>query len=266
MILLTVALLGQVQSATLLQPPKIRHLRMLAQVHRVWDPSTGKPMGVVPFALANDFTPGIRDSATFAVELRDHITEAARERDATGPAIGQLFPGSPRMSGAFYAALPVKPAKWQVVAHEPGGRAEKKIDLQVAPLPEGPFVISDVMIGSERQGVAWQPGALPVSLAPKQIVLTDGSIQLNYQIRTISAHQSLRTSFLITRVVEESDQEGEVLKLVFPDERVVVGVNQIQREIDASRLPGSRYRLDVEVFAKDGTSLGKTTGMLELVR
>ncbi len=174
---MTLALLAQVQSATLLQPPHIRHLRMLAQVHRVWDPATGQQMGVVPFALANDFTPGIRDSANFDVDIRGAEKSTAALPDASVHASATLFPASPRMSGAFYLPLPSKAGTWRVTA-----------------------------------------------------------------------------------------QEGEVITLGFPGERVVAGLNLVQREIDASRLPGSRYRIDVEVFAKEGQSLGKASGMIELVR
>lgn len=265
-VLLTVTLLAQVHSATVQQPPHIRHLRMLAQVHRVWDPNTGKQMGVVPFALANDFTPGIRDSAKFEVDLRGADRGNADMADALTHSAAMLFPAAPRMSGAFYIPLPGKPSKWRVTAHEPEGRAEKHIELAVTPLVEGPFALSDVVIGSAQQGVSWTPGSVPISLAPKQIVFSDRWVQLNYQVRSESARTGLRTRLIITRIIDETAQDGEVITLGFPGERVAAGLNLVQREIDASRLSGSRYRIDVEVLDKAGLSLGMTSGMIELVR
>ena len=249
-------------------PPPVRdhHVRMGAQVHRLWDPASGNQIGLVPFVLAVDIFFHIGDSAVFNVDLRAQSRPSQSETDSPAHRTVVLQGSSPRASGALSFVIPAAPGDWRIIVKEAGRKLESSIDLPLSRIREASLAFSDLVIGARGQGVTWRLAGEEITLAPNQIVSATELIQVYYQVRADTAVAQARTRMTVFRVIANSVQEDEVVSLSFPAEPIPTGISHVQREIDVSHLGGSRYRVMVEVLAPNGERIGTTTGMLELIR
>lgn len=264
--MLTVVLLAQVV-ATSPAPPVRRYpieVKLTARVHRLWNPADQQQLAVAPFSLAVPLR-WSGDSVGYGVELRPE-TNTRPSRDT--PAHLELFArgGTTRTLGVVAGPVPAEPDFWRVVARQAGMTRENLATFRLSRLREGNFALSDLVVGAAGQGVSWALGADTVTLAPDEVLLATERIQLFYQIRSTRPLSDLCTKMTVTRVVAQESQADQVFTLGFRTPRVPAGITSVQREIDATRLTGSRYRIDVIVTTADGTFLGATRGMLELVR
>ncbi|MEP6591017.1 MAG: hypothetical protein ABJC19_07525 [Gemmatimonadota bacterium] len=266
--IVALALLAQVYtpSTRVVLVPINHPVRALAQLHRLWDPSTGRQVAVIPFALAVNFSvQRRRDSVTFRVGL----TGAQRTRTSPDSAAARtvvLYTEAARQTGALSHPISDHPERWTVKVSRESPPWKERFEFAVVPLVEGAFAISDLVVGAAGQGTPWPLGRDTVALAPRQIVFTTGSIQVSYQLRSERARSGLQTIFVFTRVIDDADLADRSTTIRFKDASVPKGISLQQRDIAAAQLSGSRYRLDVSIATEDGTLLASRSGMLELVR
>ncbi|MEO5799749.1 MAG: hypothetical protein ABIZ70_13830 [Gemmatimonadales bacterium] len=263
--MIIVALLAQVLQASPAPARANPHdTRVMARVHRVWDPATGEQLAIAPFQL-NVITWGSRDSVRFEVELRpESNTRPAPESLAHTDLL--VSGRAAIVTGAVAGPIPVEADFWRVVARENQPFRESLATFRLARLGAGAFALSDLIVGVEGKGPRWLLGADTVAMAPQAMIVANERIQLFYQMRSAAPLRDLRTRLIITRVVENESQDDQVLTIAFSTPNVPAGITAEQRDIDVSRFTGSRYRVDVTVSTATGRLLGAARGMLELVR
>jgi hypothetical protein len=89
-------------------------------------------------------------------------------------------------------------------------------------------------------------------------------ITLWFQVRSEQELRDARATITITRIVGENVDDEQILSVAFNTD-IGSGITSFDRAIDATRLGGSRYRLDVSVVSADGSVRAEQTTMLEMV-
>ncbi|MES2305628.1 MAG: hypothetical protein V4558_08975 [Gemmatimonadota bacterium] len=238
--------------------------RVMARVHRIWDPGTGEQLAVAPFQV-NVGTYSTRDTARLEVELRPESN--ARPARETPAHLELAVSGRPGIAtGVVAGPIPAEPDFWRVVARENRPFRESLATFRLARLGEGAFALSDLIVGVAGQGPRWMVGPDTIAMAPQAMIVATERIQLFYQMRSAQPLRDLRTRLTVTRVVENESQDDQLITFTFSTPNVAQGITAVQRDIDVSRFTGSRYRVDITVSTASGRYLGAARGMLELVR
>ncbi len=239
------------------------HLTLSAHLHRVWDPTTGRELGLVPWAvrvadLEVEKVPGGREtSLTLALEAS--APSAGSWWDSTTTRhlrMPDRLPDDAQVTGVLEATLPTDITAWSLIArqgHERGGRV---FNLDSSPLEQGPLVLSDLIVGAKRQGLAWNAGAQPVPLAPLGIVDHKEPVSLYFQIRSAIAHDTATIAITVSRTDGANDRD--LISVAFAS-RLGPGLTEVQRELGAQRLDPGRYLLQVRITTSDGLHAKRST-------
>lgn len=239
------------------------HLTLSAHLHRVWDPTTGRELGLVPWAvrvadLETEKTSGGREnSLTLALEASAPSVGSWWDSTTTRHLrLPDRLPDDAQVTGVLEATLPTDITAWSLVArqgHERGGRV---FNLDSPPLEQGPLVLSDLIVGAKRQGLDWRVGVKSVPLAPLGIVDHKAPVSLYFQIRSAVAHDTATIAITVSRTDGANDKD--LISVAFAS-RLGAGLTEVQRELGAQRLDPGRYMLRVRVTTPDGLRATRST-------
>jgi hypothetical protein len=152
-------------------------------------------------------------------------------------------------------------AAWSLVATQPDQRRGRSFDVSTPGLSPGAIALSDLVVGSEAQGLTWNFHNAEIPLAPTGSVDRRTPISLYYQVKSDQARADLKITVALYRT-DVSAREA-ALQVSF-DQAVQRGINELAPTIDVSRLEKGGYRLEVRVADATGTILTRRSTNLGL--
>jgi hypothetical protein len=234
--------------------PRTAHvIRTVAQFSRVWDPRSGAPLAVIPYAFRLGDVARDVDSSMVTATLRLTLRQWSA---LTGTWAATDFTRRLRFRGRLndnahltgYSVVPssVDVTAWSLFSAQGSDRSGRAWGDRLAPLAMGDLAMSDLVIGAEAQGLTWTTtGGTQVPLGPLGAFDRDQPISVYWQVRAREASEAMRVSLALYRLGPR-DSERPLLELAF-DARVTAGLNELQRDIGLGELDGGTYRLEVTV-------------------
>jgi hypothetical protein len=228
-------------------PDDNHHLALAADVWRLWDPVSGAPIQVLGLALpvrGMAFTGSDADrAATVDIHFRQWTLPGAW-RD-TGFVRQVRVPESAGDDGTYFTSLVIPGAdlpSWSVMVNQSTlRRGGSYVDLRPTVIGTD-LELSDLVLGSAEQPLAWQNGVTTVSLAPIHAFSQKQTIGLYYQVHADSARPSVNISITVRRIVDGLPTDQSVLSMAFAT-TMKCGINEAQRELDLSHLASGDYEL-----------------------
>ncbi len=225
-----------------------------AHLHRLWDPATGAPIALTTYAMRlGDLATAKAESitaATVAFAIRQFVADSGSwsETSVTRHLLLPRGHGKDAQVTGFLVT-PSSPAvtDWSVVASQPD-RLGRSYHLGGEGLEPGPLMISDLVLGSAAQGVAWQSSGQRVVLAPLDAIDLHQPMTLYYQVRSTVPHAAANTTVVLYRVAGDTVSAAPALQVVFHG-AISQGLNEVDNTVDVSRLEKGTYRLQVRIYA-----------------
>ncbi len=225
-----------------------------AHLHRLWDPATGAPIALTTYALKlGDLVTGRQDSATVAdvrFTVRQFVADSGSWSETNVTRHLTLPRGHAKndeLTGFLVTPSSPDVSDWSVVASQPD-RLGRSYHLDDEGLEPGPLMISDLVLGSADQGVAWQSSGQRVTLAPLDNIDLHKPMTLYYQLRSTVAHPAANTTVVLYRMTGDSVAPAPALQVIFHG-AIRPGLNEVENTVDVSRLEKGTYRLQVRVYA-----------------
>jgi hypothetical protein len=243
-----------------------QNVNVTSRLHRLWDPLSGEPFGLLTYALpVKDLSVqqnGGQRTALVDLELREWDPAADQWRDTTFTRRFELPDTSVRRPNLVgFVIVPTSPsvASWGLVATQPDHRRGRAYDVSTPGLPDGPVQLSDLVIGAEAQGVTWNLHNVAIPLAPVNAVDRSKPVALYYQIRSETTHADLKG----TVVLYKQGGSEPALEVTF-EQAVRAGINEVAPTLDVSRLDKGSYRLEVRIIDPRGTVITRRSVAVEL--
>ena len=245
-----------------------KNLRIVSNLHRLWDPISSAPMSLVTWALRLDDL-AIRDTesvrtAVVDLDLRRWDPSANAWSD-TSFARHLIIPdkNSKRSSVTGFIITPSTAGvtSWSLVATQPERRGRAWDDG--APLGTGPLALSDLVLGAESEGLVWNNRGAPIALAPLDAVDRKETVQLYYQVKSRIERPQLKTTIALYRLDDPKRATEPVLQVTYAD-GVHEGLNEIAPTLDVSRLEKGSYRLEVRIEDEDHNVTATRSARLNL--
>jgi hypothetical protein len=239
-------------------------------LHRLWDPLSRAEIALVTYAMPiKELTVQERDHRRTTVvdfELHQWDPHLDRRRDTSFSRHFELPDTNlkrPNLIGFVVTGSTTGVSAWNLVATQPDNRRARSYDVTTPGLGTGPVALSDIVIGSTSQGVAWQFHNAEVSLAPTNAVDRMHPLTLYYQVRSDSAHEDLRTTVAIYRVDRGTPHDSAALTVSF-SQPLARGINELAPELDASRLDKGSYQLEIRITDARGVVVTRRRASLDL--
>ncbi|MBL0179811.1 MAG: hypothetical protein IPP98_11900 [Gemmatimonadetes bacterium] len=236
-------------------------IRVVADLRRLWEPRSGLPISLVTWAarlddLASE-SEGTSRTAAITVTVRRwaratgewHDTTLDRRLTLPDTASGKRF-----LTGAFVLPGVEDATAWSVVLEQSDRRSGRAWDDEVTPQGGGALAVSDLVLGSPRQGLRWDAGPETIPLAPLGTVNRSAPATLFYQVRSDRAMSGTTTRISIYRDQKQGAGRKPVLQ-VSSGSSFSAGLNPVLREIDFGRLDQGRHRIEIEILAPNGRVL-----------
>lgn len=226
-----------------------------AALFRLWDPAEGRPIAIIPVAVEAKKAP----DASIHVTQLDASTGVMR--DTTIASV--LRPAS----GVMHQAVLVLPASmalttWSVIVTGPDGRSGRGWEDGMSPIGSGPLVISDLVFGADRSSLQWNAAGTEVALSLSPLDRTQ-AVRLYYQLLSQRARPGAETTLSVVPVDKGTPANTEGLRIRFASP-VTRGLNEVQRELDVSRLRGRNFRVTVTTTDPGTGATASRTARLEL--
>jgi hypothetical protein len=244
-------------------PDDKHHIALAADVWRLWDPVSGARIQLlglaVPIRGMAFVGRGADRSATVDINFRQWTLPGAWRDTAF---VRQIrVPESAGDDGTWLASVIIPGAElpsWGLmVSQSTLRRGGLYRDLRPA-INETDLELSDLVLGSPEQRLAWQNGVTTVPLAPVHAFSQKKTIQLYYQIRADTTRPSIKVAITVRRIVDGLPSEQTVVSMSFAA-AVKRGINEAQRELDLSNLASGDYELSVDIQRPDGVRVHRTT-------
>jgi hypothetical protein len=247
-----------------------KNVPLVSRLHRLWDPLSSAPIALVTYALPiNDLS--IQEDAgkrttVVQLELRQWDPTADRWRDTTfSPHF--VLPDTnlkrPNLVGFVAVATTPGVSAWSLVATQPDQRRGRAYDVNTPGLPNGPVVLSDLVVGAEAQGLTWNFHNVEIPLAPVNAVDRKATVSLYYQIKSDEARSDLRTTVALYQVENGVARDTAALQVTY-DQGVRAVINEVAPTLDVSRLDKGSYSLEVRLIDARGTVVARRRVMLDL--
>lgn len=247
-----------------------RNVALRSRLHRLWDPLSMSPIALVTFAvpirdLSLQVNAGKRTTA-FDLELRqwDPVTEQWRDSTFSRRLV---IPdaATERSNLVGFEVVPTTPGvtAWSLVATQPGQVRGRAYDVDTPGLSIGPVVLSDLVIGSDAQGIAWKLHEVAIPLAPDNAVDRKAPVSLYFQIKSGEVHPDLRATVALYKVERDVARDTAALQVSYHQE-VRAGVTEVAPALDVSRLAPGSYSLEVRLTDARGTVLARRRAALDV--
>lgn len=243
-------------------------IEVISRLHRLWDPVSGAPMALLTYAVKPGDLVAQPDNAnrTTRVEFDFRRWDAAADRwQDTAFTRRFTFAATDvrHLTGFFVTPSSPDVSSWSLVATQSNTRRGRAWDVTTGPLDRGPLVLSDLVLGQDGQGLVWANHNTEILLAPLNAVDRHLSVSLYYQIRSVEAHQGLRTAVAFYRIENGVARDSAALQVGF-DQAVRPGVNEVAPTLDVSRLDKGSYQLEVLLTDDRGVTISRRTVQLNL--
>ena len=247
-----------------------KNVALVSRLHRLWDPLSSAPIALVTYALPiNDLliqqTAGQRTTVV-RLELRQWDPTADRWRDTSFSrhfAVPDSNVKRPNLVGFITVATTPGVSAWSLVATQPDQRRGRAYDVTTPGLPSGPIMLSDLVVGAEAQGLAWNFHNVAIPLAPVNAVDRKAIVSLYYQIKSDEGRADLRTTVALYRVQGGVARDTAALQVTY-DQAVRSGINEVAPTLDVSRLTQGSYRLEARLTDARGNVVARRRVALDL--
>jgi hypothetical protein len=240
-----------------------RPIGIIAALSRLWDPASGRPLGVLTYALDRsnlsiDATPTSRSTA---VQLNWRVLEW-RDGQWTDSTLEVRLPIANDLKAPPYVSgfLLVTPANgtysWTLTARQRGDFGATSFDAAVGPVGR-PFEISDVILGVPEQRLSWKLGEDSIVLAPLNTVPRHKPLELYFQVRNERESGEFTTAIVLRRISQGNIDPKPELSIKFPY-RARLGIDGIHRQIDVSRATGNAHQLVVQILDRAGSVVAES--------
>lgn len=235
---------------------------VVAQLHRLRDPGTGEPLVIVPHALRTSDLSRRGDSARVLLTLRawDGAAEAWREvRLDRSMRLGRVG-ARDYVTGLLELRGMPTVSSWSLVAEQGASHRGRATGSGAAGSSAGDVYLSDLVLGSDRQGEAWRtPSGEAVPLAPLGAFARSAPITMYWQLD--HAGESFEAS--VTIALYRSAAVGDTKALEITERMTFTPrLHEVMRDLDVSQLEGGRYRLELVVRSATGETWRRTAQLL----
>ena len=238
-----------------------KHLATTAQYLRLWNPTTGRPIALMPYAVRTEDLETIRADGQPAVvfQVAARSWDPAHENWHDTTVVRRLrvpdrVGGDARLTGLLEVPRTDGVSAWSLVASQDTSRRGRAFGDALPSLGNGAIVVSDLVLGSPRQGLAWQSATGPVVLAPLGTFARNEPVELYYQVRSASGQPGARTTVALYRIRNGERGAEPALELTFGT-ALENGITEVRRSLDVSRLDAGTYFIDVRVAAGGVTAV-----------
>lgn len=228
-------------------------VRLLAGAYSLWQPKTGSHVTVIPYAIRlRDLGKQSGDSLFVPLTLQARSWDGAdgTGRDTTvvrrlrAPRNGG---GDDYVTGAITLPGSAGLSAWSLVVSQGEERAGRYYDEHHKPLAMGPLVLSDVVLGAASQKLSWQDGRAGIPLAPLQSFQRTEPMALYVQVQSAVARaDGVAIEVVIARPAAPGKARKVELTVGFT-RTLRAGLNELQQELDISRLDSGEYQLEITV-------------------
>jgi hypothetical protein len=223
----------------------------------VWDPRSGQPLAVIPYAVRLGDVDRRADSSGASATLhftirqwsaaRAEWQESSFERNLR---IGGRPSDDARLTGYSVVRSAPDVSAWSFFAAQAGDRLGRAWEDRLPPLPGGALALSDLVLGATSQGQRWTTtGGTVVPLGPLGAFDKDEPVSLYWQVRSEALHESARITIALHRIGARGDARP-ALEVTF-DGRIERGLSEWQRDLGARQLDDGEYRVEVVVRADE---------------
>ncbi len=248
----------------------VKPLRVVAELRRLWQPSSGLPISLVTWAVRLDDLASVSEGGTRRAEIALAIRRWSAARNAwhdtslvRNLSLSDTASGRRYLTGALVLPGGEETTAWSIVISQPDARAGRAWEDGMFARGSDALVISDLVLGSARQGLKWDAGGEMIPLAPLGTIARSAPATLFYQLSSDRAIPGTTTRLSIFRIEGTADREKPVLEVSF-QVPITAGIRPVIREIDFSRLSEGRHRFVVEVVGADGRVLVSRSARLLL--
>ncbi|HEX3926457.1 MAG TPA: hypothetical protein VHW65_00525 [Gemmatimonadales bacterium] len=261
-----------ITEATTTDDNSVRHERPImtvAHLSRLWDPATGAVMALGTYALRiDDLAAESRDgkrAVEVNVSLRQWDGRLGAWYDTTIVRRAVLPPstsGESWLTGLVVAPSSAAVREWSLAAEQQTGRLGRAYQTGGVALADGPIALSDLILGSARQDLAWDDHGTAVPLAPLNGVVKSAPIALYYQVRSAGARGAITTTVVIYPIKDSATAKTPALSIASSG-ALRTGINEVARSVDASRLGKGTYLIEVRLSDQTGV-IARRTATLSL--
>ncbi|MBK7595847.1 MAG: hypothetical protein IPJ11_11525 [Gemmatimonadetes bacterium] len=230
-----------------------KSVRLLASAYALWQPRSGARVTVIPYAIRlRDLgkLPGDSLLVPLTLQARSWDGAAGVGRDTT--VVRRLRAprnagGDDYLTGAITLPGSAGVSAWSLVVSQGEERAGRYYDEHHEPLAMGPMVLSDVVLGASSQKLSWQDGAVAIPLAPLQGFQRNEPVALYVQVHsTVARTDGVAFEVAIARPAAPGRERKVELTVGFT-RALTAGLNELQQEVDISRLDSGEYQLEITV-------------------
>ncbi len=232
-----------------------KHLATTAQYLRLWNPTNGRPIALMPYAVRTADLETIRVDGQPAVVFKVAVQswDPTREVWQDTTVVRRLrvpdrVGGDARLTGLVEVPRTDGVSAWSLLTSQDTSRRGRAFGDALASLGDGAIVLSDLILGAARQGQTWQSGSGVVVLAPLGTFARNEPVELYYQVRSTAPQPGARTTVALYRIASGVRAEAPALELSFGS-ALDAGITEVRRSLDVNRLDQGTYFIDVRVAA-----------------
>lgn len=234
-------------------PRTPKSIRVLAGAHTLWDPSTGAPVTLIPYAIRlSDLQrlPGDSLLAPIALAARSWDAGAGLWRDSSLTRqlrVPRQSDGNAYVSGVLTLQGAAGLSSWSISVAQGTERSGRYHAERQPPLSTGPLALSDIVLGDPTQNLNWRAGELAIPLAPLQGVERATPVSLYFQLRSTTARPD-GVEVEVNVVRPATGSEARRVELTVRSRRALTrGLTEIRQELNVSRLEAGEYAIELVV-------------------
>ncbi len=245
---LVVSVLQPYPCAAELAPTTVPAFDVVAQVDRLWDPATGAPITLVPYAVGMNRQPhdSAGDVAGFDLSFRQWNTAAAQDAFDARIDVPRGAPPHAVMTGFLVRPGLVGQVGWSMMVTGADLTRGGVYQDDKAPLDSGTLALSDLVLGQEGQGNPWALHGRDIPVAPQGVLLRGAPVALYVQVRSTTARDPVKVRVVLLPRGTAPTGLNPALQIAF-DATVHAGISEIARQLDVSSLKPGAYWFEIRI-------------------
>lgn len=230
-----------------------QQVRILAGAFALWRPSDRARVTVLPYAIRlSDLANLAGDSLLAPMEIRASTWDGAGGIRHDSVLTRRLRVPRRAGSDAYVTGTISLPgtaglSAWSIIASQGSDRGGRYFDEQHPPLSTGPLVLSDIVLGAASQKLSWRDGEFVLPLAPLQGFARGEPVGLYVQVLSSAARlDDVAVAVTVAEPATKTRPRKVALTIGFRRD-LSAELNEIQQELDVSRLDVGAYELEIVV-------------------